>query len=168
MDIPKKLNREKLYKYGERSENILYEIIKQYRDDTILTDRYNHFDYIIENDDTTILIELKTRTHLKDTHKTTYFPLSKIKYYNQYKKQNGNKKCFFIIVIGFPTDTTDIDNCDFEYHAIQYKPKTFNNYELTNNADCTDKNVNIIIDDLKPVKYYLDVFKEHYKKTSVS
>ena len=83
MDIPKKLNREKLYKYGERSENILYEIIKQYRDDAILTDRYNHFDYIIETDNKIILIELKTRTHLKDTFGTTFLPLSKITYYNK-------------------------------------------------------------------------------------
>lgn len=162
MIIPKKLNREKLYKYGERSENILYEIIKQYRDDAILTDRYNHFDYIIETDNKIILIELKTRTHLKDTFGTTFLPLSKITYYNKYKKQNANKKCYLLVVFGFPTDTTDIDNCEFEYHAIQYKADTFNKYDISNNPYDSDKNINIIVDDLKPIEYYLNVIKENY------
>jgi hypothetical protein len=97
MDKPKKLDREKLYKYGERSENILYNIIKQYRDDTILTDRYNHFDYILETDEKIIYFELKTRTHLKDTFRTTFLPLSKITYYNKVKK-NTNKKTYLIII----------------------------------------------------------------------
>jgi hypothetical protein len=141
MIIPKKLNREKLYKYGERSENILYEIIKQYRDDAILTDRYNHFDYIIETDNKIILIELKTRTHLKDTFGTTFLPLSKITYYNKYKKQNANKKCYLLVVFGFPTE--------------------FNKYDISNNPYDSDKNINIIVDDLKPIEYYLNVIKEY-------
>jgi len=159
MDKPKKLDREKLYKYGERSENILYNIIKQYRDDTILTDRYNHFDYILETDEKIIYFELKTRTHLKDTFKTTFLPLSKITYYNQVKK-NTNKKTYLIIIFGFPINKNDIDNTDFNYYAIQYKPDIFNNYIITNNPYDCDKNFNINIEDLKPIEYYLNVIKK--------
>jgi hypothetical protein len=159
VDIPKKLNREKLYKYGERSENILYDIIKQYRDDAILTDRYNHFDYIIESDDKIVVIELKTRTFGKDTFKTTFLPLSKITYYNNFKKQNANKKTYFLVIFGFPLNIFDLDNCSFEYYAIQYKMDIFNNYKITNNPYDFDKNINISIEDLKPVEYYLNIIK---------
>jgi|DEB0MinimDraft_6_1074348.scaffolds.fasta_scaffold06092_2 hypothetical protein len=161
MDIPrKKLDKEKLYKFGERSENILYNIIKQYRDDVILTERYNNFDYIIETDDKIVLIELKTRTHLKGTFDTTYLPLSKIAYYTKFKKQNANKKTYLIVVFGFPLDIKDLEKCNFEYHAIQYKPPVFNNYIITNNPYDDDKNFNISVNDLRPFEVFLNIFKD--------
>ena len=171
MDKPKKLDREKLYKYGEKSENILYNIIKQYRNDVILTDRYNSFDFIIETDERIILIELKTRAYIKKKFITTYFPVSKITSYHKFKMDNKhkNKKISLLVCFGFPdkniviNEITDdeLKNINFSYYIIQYKPDVFNNYILTDNIYDGDKNVNIVIDDLKEAKYFFDIIAKY-------
>lgn len=147
---------EELYKYGERSEKDLYDIIKQYRNDFILTDRYNHFDFIAEDDEKIYLIELKTRTLYKDTFKYTFFPLSKINYYKNFKKLHPDKKCVLIACFGFLVKNAK--KC--EYYAIQYNPSIFNKYKLTPNDYNEDKNINVNIEDLKPIEYFLNLLKK--------
>ena len=167
----RKLDREKLYIYGEKSETRLYDIIKQYRNDVIMTDRYNSFDFIIETDERIILIELKTRTYIRTKFNTTYFPVNKIKTYNIYKRCNKykNKKISLLICFGFPdkniniNDITDeeLEKINFSYYIIQYKPDVFDNYILTDNIYDDDKNINIVIDDLKDAEYFFDIIGKY-------
>ena len=171
MNIPKKLDREKLYIYGENSEKRLYDIIKNYRDDVIMTDRYNSFDFIIETDERIILIELKTRTYIKTEFDTTYFPVSKIKSYNKFKRDNKykNKKICLLVCFGFPDKNIDINNItddelkviNFSYYIIQYKPDVFDKYKITENPYDDDKNINILIDDLKDATYYFEIIAKY-------
>lgn len=154
---------EKLYEYGERSELILYDIIKSYCPDVIMTERYDKFDFIIENDEKIILIELKTRKNAKNKFNTTYFPTSKITYYKQFKKSildnPKNKIVYLIIVFGFPDDTDDLINTSFKYYGIQYKPSYFKDINITKNPYCDDYNFNIPIDNLKDISYYLEFLR---------
>jgi hypothetical protein len=154
---------ERLYKYGERSELILYDIIKSYCPDVIMTERYDKFDYIIETDEKIVLIELKTRKNAKNKFNTTYFPTSKITYYKHFKKSSldnpKNKIVYLIIVFGFPDDTDDLENTSFKYYGIQYKPSYFKDIDITKNLYCDDYNFNIPIDKLKDISYYLEFFK---------
>ena len=160
---------ERLYKYGERSELILYDIIKSYCPDAIMTERYDKFDYIIETDEKIVLIELKTRKNAKNKFNTTYFPTSKITYYKQFKKSSldnpKNKIVYLIIVFGFPDDTDDLENTSFKYYGIQYKPSYFKDIDITKNLYCDDYNFNIPIDKLKDISYYLELLK--YKDKNV-
>lgn len=165
------LDKEKLYIYGEKSENRLYDIIKQYRNDVVMTDRYNHFDFVIETDERIILIELKTRTYMKTKFNTTYFPVNKINTYIKFKRENRykNKKICLLICFGFPdkniniNDMTDeeINLINFTYHITQYKPDVFNNYKLTDNIYDNDKNINILIEDLKDAEYFFDIIAKY-------
>lgn len=166
-----RLDKEKLYIFGEKSENRLYDIIKQYRADVIMTDRYNSFDFIVETDERIILIELKTRTYIKTKFNTTYFPVSKIKSYNKFKRDNKykNKKICLLVCFGFPDKNIDINKItdeeleliNFSYYIIQYKPDVFNNYKLTDSIYDDDKNINILIDDLKDAEYYFDIIAKY-------
>jgi len=169
MDIPrKKLDKEKLYIFGEKSENRLYDIIKQYRADVIMTDRYNSFDFIIETDERIILIELKTRTYDITKFNTTYFPVSKIKSYTKFKKQNANKKICLLVCFGFPDKSIDINKItddelkliNFSYYIIQYKPDVFNNYIITKNPYDEDKNFNISVNDLRPIEVFFKYLQD--------
>lgn len=159
---------ERLYKYGERSELILYDIIKSYCPDVIMTERYDNFDFIIETDEKIVLIELKTRKNTKNKFNTTYFPTSKITYYKQFKKSSldnpNNKIVYLIIVFGFPDDTDDLDNTSFKYYGIQYKPSYFKDIDITKNLYCDDYNFNIPIDKLKDISYYLEVLNQYKDK----
>lgn len=165
------LDKEKLYIFGEKSENRLYDIIKQYRADVIMTDRYNSFDFIIETDERIILIELKTRTYDIKKFNTTYFPVSKIKSYNKFKRDNKykNKKICLLVCFGFPDKSIDINKItddelkliNFSYYIIQYKPDVFDKYKLTDSPYEDDKNINILIDDLKDAEYYFDIIAKY-------
>ena len=165
------LDKEKLYIFGEKSENRLYDIIKQYRADVIMTDRYNSFDFIIETDERIILIELKTRTYDITKFNTTYFPVSKIKSYNKFKRDNKykNKKICLLVCFGFPDKSIDINKITddelkliiFSYYIIQYKPDVFDKYKLTDSPYEDDKNINILIDDLKDAEYYFDIIAKY-------
>tara|TARA_R100001198_G_scaffold88980_1_gene65116 strand:+ start:1144 stop:1656 length:513 start_codon:yes stop_codon:yes gene_type:complete len=167
----RKLDIEKLYIYGEKSENILYDIIKQYRNDVVITDRYNSFDFIIETDERIILIELKTRTYIKNKFNTTYFPVNKVRTYNKFKRDNKykNKKICLLICFGFPNKNIDINEItddelkliNFSYYIIQYNPGVFNNYILTDNIYDADKNINIVIEDLKNAEYFFDIISKY-------
>ena len=167
----RKLDIEKLYIYGEKSENILYDIIKQYRNDVVITDRYNSFDFIIETDERIILIELKTRTYIKNKFNTTYFPVNKVRTYNKFKRDNKykNKKICLLICFGFPNKNIDINEItddelkliNFSYYIIQYNPDVFNNYILTDNIYDADKNINIVIEDLKNAEYFFDIISKY-------
>lgn len=156
---------EKLYEYGERSELILFDIIKSYCPDVIMTERYDKFDFIIENDEKIVLIELKTRKTAKNKFNTTYFPISKITYYKQFKKSildnPKNKIVYLLIVFGFPDDTDDLINTSFKYYGIQYKPSYFKDINITKNPYCDDYNFNIPIDKLKDISYYLDILRPY-------
>ncbi len=167
----RKLDIERLYIYGEKSENILYDIIKQYRNDVVITDRYNSFDFIIETDERIILIELKTRTYIKNKFNTTYFPVNKVRTYNKFKRDNKykNKKICLLICFGFPNKNIDINEItddelkliNFSYYIIQYNPGVFNNYILTDNIYDADKNINIVIEDLKNAEYFFDIISKY-------
>jgi len=154
---------EKLYKYGERSELILYDIIKSYCPDVKMTERYDKFDFIIENDEKIVLIELKTRKNAKNKFNTTYFPTSKITYYKQFKKSildnPKNKIVYLLIVFGFPDDTDDLINTSFKFYGIQYKPSYFKDINISKNPYCDDYNFNIPIDKLKDISYYLEFLR---------
>ena len=154
---------EKLYEYGERSELILFDIIKSYCPDVIMTERYDKFDFIIENDEKIVLIELKTRKTAKNKFNTTYFPTSKITYYKQFKKSildnPKNKIVYLIIVFGFPDDIDDLENTSFKYYGIQYKPSYFKDINIYKNPYCDDYNFNIPIDNLKDISYYLEFLR---------
>lgn len=150
----RKKDADRAYDYGAKGEEGLYDIIKKYYPDAISTDRYNHFDFIILKDNKIILIELKTRTCSKDKYNTTYFPVSKIKYYRLFKKDYPDNKCFLLTCFGFP----DEDNI-IKYYATQYKPIIFNSYDTTDHPwDINDGNINIPISDLLPIEVY---FKPH-------
>jgi len=165
------LDKEKLYIFGEKSENRLYDIIKQYRTDVIMTDRYNSFDFIIETDERIILIELKTRTYDIKKFNTTYFPVSKIKSYNKFKRDNKykNKKICLLVCFGFPDKSIDINKItddelkliNFSYYIIQYKPDVFDKYKITDSRYEDDKNINILIDDLKDAEYYFEIVAKY-------
>lgn len=154
---------EKLYEYGERSELILFDIIKSYCPDVIMTERYDKFDFIIENDEKIVLIELKTRKTAKNKFNTTYFPTSKITYYKQFKKSildnPKNKIVYLLIVFGFPDDTDDLINTSFKFYGIQYKPSYFKDINISKNPYCDDYNFNIPIDNLKDISYYLEFLR---------
>ena len=166
-----RLDKEKLYIYGENSENRLYDIIKQYRTDVIMTDRYNNFDFIIETDERIILIELKTRTYIKTKFNTTYFPVNKINSYLKFKRDNRhkNKKICLLICFGFPNKNIDINEItddklkliNFGYYIIQYKIDLFNKYKITDNIYDDDKNINILIEDLKDAEYFFDIIAKY-------
>lgn len=164
-------DKNKTYKYGAFSEKVFYNILKSYCPDAVMTDRYDEFDYIVETDNRIILIELKTRTILKDTFDTTLFPMNKIECYYKYKKTISNphnKKIGLIICIGFPDVPVNIKEIDdemlskinFSYYMIQYTTDKCKYYKLTNNPYENYKNINIVIDDLKPAEYYLDIIKQ--------
>lgn len=137
MALRKSINQE--YKKFSKNENLLLDTFQTFfKQPLFLTPRYHSFDYT--NDNSTLFIELKTRTVNSDAFLTTILPYSKIEKSKYYKNLSSDIDIIFCFCF------TD----GIKY--IKYDQPLFSTYTLKDitrkDRGTIETHINIPIEDL--------------------